>query len=197
MKHKQNKKPSKKIIIGAGIAALLLIGQLVFNLYAYNYMRQSHTPAIIPLITTALEGLHKDAAVDPKTGDSYFPEAKLYVKAQKDQPPLIYNYDTTNSQLSITSKYVLSTIESRLWSAYSSNGQNENKAMTAIFDAMPGSQACSRGVQLFYAEQTSDNMKLQFTTQLKNGKTLYGYTEPKCYYDLSAMVAAAKTIQSY
>jgi hypothetical protein len=51
-------------------------------------------------------------------------------------------------------------------------------SLTAIFNAVPKAQSCTRGISIYFGPFNAS--KLTFTKKLANGKTLYFYTEPLC-----------------
>jgi hypothetical protein len=102
--------------------------------------------------------------------------------------------------LQVTSKEIIATAESKLLNAQGINYlKNANVQEAAILKQVPNLQACTRGVQLFYAPQNNgSNFQLQFSKKLNNGDTIYAYTEPTCQSpQLQGLVNQLKNIQSY
>lgn len=187
----------KKLIIGAIVAtvSLVLVGAIL-GIYKVRYYNDAATQAglvqIRELIILAARGLKKDAPVEPRTGDVYFPEAKLYLPNPGTVLPLTYLYDkgdVTNSQaqLSISTYPVRGTV-----ALYSSRSQE------SLFAAVPKFQACLRGIKLVrqpFATSDVDN-ELRHKVLLNNGQTLYVYLEKACP-DLRETADLFRSIQSY
>lgn len=152
---------------------------------------QSGISSVRELILLAVRGAKKNAPVEPKTGDIYFPESRLFLPSPHMALPLTYVFDEDA---------VSGPIENLSISTYPVRGseglytaQNNEE-----FAAVPKLQACSRGIKLSYeqfpASDTDD--ELQHTTHLNNGKTLYMYLEKACP-DLKEAANALQAIQAY
>lgn len=153
---------------------------------------QANIVEIRELVLLAIRGVKKDAPVDPRTGDVYFPEAKLYLPDPHMALTLTYLNDTGNitdsqSGLSVSTYPVMGTTP--LYTA-----QN----MQQLFAVIPKLQACSRGIKLVYQQfPSSDNTNvLRHTVQLVNGKTLYVYVERECP-DLNSTADLFTNIKPY
>ena len=199
MKHKRKplSKNTKLLIV---LAALLITGQLIINGFLLYKSRQAHDTVLLSMISQAVDGLYKPAAVEANTGNSYFPEARLYVTRQPSNPVLLYNYFADGNQMSfnVTAANVLSAGKSKMWAAYANESRHgDTKAFNAMFSEVPNLQACARGLQLFYMPQTQPNLTESFAVPLTNGKTLYGYTEQACHQNLQPIVDTFKTVRSY
>lgn len=195
MKHK------RLIILGAVLFSLLVLAQAGLDYYFYRQTQEAHDTTTISLITKAVDGLHEPAPVDPRTGDSYFPEARLYVPASNNyNASLIYNYVDVDGrpELSITGKQFVNAAQSKLWSAYSNNTKSNTKAFEAVFAQVPNLQACARGVQLFTTPRTEATVytKRFEVTDSKN-RTWYAYTEPTCKQDIQPLVTQLRSIKAY
>lgn len=161
------------VFIFVGVA----IGFGIQKISDYNAAsNQANIVEIRELIVLAIRGVKKDAPVDPRTGDVYFPEARLYLPNPHMALTLTYLYDTGNiadaqSGLSVSTYPVMGTTP--LYTA-----QNMNQ----LFAVVPKLQACSRGIKLVYQPYpASDNTNvLRHTVRLTNGKTLYVYVEREC-----------------
>src|SRR6185437_6438322 len=90
------------VLVAVGAAAVV-VTQKVRD---YNAATdQANIVEIRELILLATRGVKKDAPVDPKTGDVYFPEARLYLPNPHTALALTYLEDTGNiadSQSSLT-----------------------------------------------------------------------------------------------
>ena len=187
MKNKINKSNlwhKKKTIVLTVIVALVvftLIGAaLLFSVAKVRYYNeaanQSGLVQVRELILLAVRGLKKDAPIDARTGDVYFPESKLYLPNPGTALPLTYLYDTgdvTNSQGELS----ISTYPVRGTEALYIARTQEN-----LFAAIPKLQSCSRGIKLVYQKFADNDMEneLRHTILLNNGKELHIYLEKGC-----------------
>lgn len=195
---KQKKKitlSKKSLMVLAVVIVLLGAGTAVVIQKFSNYNAaadQANIVEIRELILLAVRGVKKDAPVDPKTGDVYFPEAKLYLPNPHTALSLTYLEDTGNiadsqSSLTVSTYPVLGTTS--LYTA-----QNTKQ----LFAAVPKLQACTRGVKLVYQKfPANDNQNvLKHTVQLNNGKTLYVYVEKDCP-DLDSTADLFTNVRAY
>lgn len=195
---KTNRRSKKQIITISAItliAVLVLIGTFL-GIYKVRYYDDAANQAGLvqtrELIILAIRGLKKDAPVEPRTGDIYFPESKLYLPNPGIALPLTYLYDkgdvtSAQAELSISTYPVRGT--EALYIA---------RSQESLFAAIPKLQACSRGIKLVHQEfpnSDTDN-ELMHKIQLNNGKTLYIYLEKACP-ELSETANSFKNIQSY
>jgi hypothetical protein len=144
------------------------------------------------LILLAVRGAKKNAPVDAKTGDVYFPEAKLYLPNPNIALPLTYFYDTGENnnhteELSISTYPVRGTEQ-----LYTAKNQKE------LFDAVPKLQSCARGFKVTYKAMAhaSDGITLQHSRTLQNGKQIFIYLEKTCP-ELKPFSESLKNLQSY
>jgi hypothetical protein len=204
--HKLHKKLVWKkpvIIVGAATAVALIASQIFFDIYLYrNALPPGDQSVITNLIISAVEGLHKPAAIDPVSGKLYLTDARLVLPLPTDSfMQIVYSSDDPSadqSEVQVTTRATLDQAESKLWSAYSASSRRGSD-LAAVFEQVPNLQACARGVQLFYqpSGQVGETFRLQVTKQLANGKTLYMYTEPVCHQDLTNLVEYLKQVESY
>lgn len=181
MKKQKKKTPLSKahLIILAVVLVVLGAAAIVVTQKVRDYNMaadQANIVEIRELILLAVRGVKKDAPVDPKTGDVYFPEARLYLPNPHSALALTYLEDTGNiadsqSSLTVSTYPVLGTTS--LYTA-----QNTKQ----LFAAVPKLQACTRGIKLVYQQFPSSDTTnvLQHTVHLNNGKTLYVYVEKDC-----------------
>lgn len=178
------KKTSKKFSLSrmqllclAAFAAALLIGAGSYRVYwyAHNWQRATDQVAaaqIRDLVLRAVDGLVVDAPIEPKTGDVYFPQAKLMLPNVDPFTRLTYHYDTFGDtpEFSISSRPVINQMASRLY--------KEN--VYDVFTAVPDLQKCQRGLRLQYSDSVyKDDQSLRQVKKLvlNNGKTIYVYSE--------------------
>jgi hypothetical protein len=153
---------------------------------------QANIVEIRSLILLATNNIKKSAPVDPKTGDIYFPEAKLYLPNPRSARTLTYQYDAGNgigshAALSISTSPVLGT--QFLYTA---------KNTSTMFKSVPHLQACSRGIQLVYNKLSSNDTQNIFknTIRLNNNRDLYIYVDKDCP-ELNDTVTLLGSIQPY
>ncbi len=165
----------------------------VYKVRTYNQAAdQANIVEIRELVLLAIRGLKKDAPVDPRTGDVYFPESGLYLPNPHMTLPFTYLWDTgdvTNaqSQLSISTYPVFGT--TRLYTARNN---------MELFAAIPAVQACSRGIKVVtqkFAQDDTQNV-LKHTVHLDNGKDVYIYLEKDCP-QLATTADALANIRSF
>jgi hypothetical protein len=185
----------QKLIIIALTAVLLLIatGYFVIARYIQPYkdtMDQAATVSIRELILQAADAIKTDAPVDPKTGDIYFPQAKLYLPNDSSFTRLTYAYDSAGAsgeELEISNRAVFDQNATPLYSA---------RNIEEVFKAVPKLQSCQRGIKLVYKELGSGEGELKQAIKLDNGRTLYVYLEKDCP-ELNETVDLLKNINSY
>lgn len=175
------------VLIAVG---LLLIVVAVKKIQQYDYAT-SVTP-LRELVLRSSANSKRDALVDPKTGDVYFPEAKLFVPYSTNLGRLTYSYDPNmqnTAKLTVSNQDVFARASIPLYNAKNSD---------ELFKAVPKLQACQRGVKLTY-EKIDPALKegeLKRTVQLSNNKALYMYVEPSCP-DLAEVLDVLQTIKPY
>jgi hypothetical protein len=198
MKKSKLKKLTTKTKVVVALAVLLVIAQIGFNIYVYRDNQQSRDSTILSMIFLAVDGLHKPAPVEAKTGDTYLPEAKLVIPAAKDQPNIEYSYVEFDGkkEMSITSSQLINRGKSKVWSAYGSSMGSAEETYKAVFNKVPYLQACARGVQLFDEQQADENLTQRFSVS-SGSTTWYGYTEKTCADDLEPLVTQLKTMRAY
>lgn len=151
----------------------------------------SELVSIVPIRELLLDNatsMKADAPIDPKTGDIYFPQAKLYLPNSSSYVHMTYAYDeASDNKLSISSQAALRQSVSQMYSA---------RNATELFTAVPYLQACQRGITVAYQETNDDTKELKQTVHLTNGKTLYLYIEKSCPI-LSETAEILKGLRSY
>lgn len=184
----------KLVVLIAATVALIAVTSYIISgkiIYAKQSLDQVSIVQIRQLIITAIDGLNKDAPVEAKTGDVYFPESRLYVPNPRSAIKLVYNWqpasDNTPEQLSVTLSQVPGTTQ-----LYSSNN------MTELFNTVPKVQACSRGVKVLKVEApaTNDIGELKKTFSLDDGSTVYLYSEDACP-EMSQVVEVLTKLRTY
>jgi hypothetical protein len=180
--------------ISFGVVVMAVGGAFAIQrVRSYNdASNQADIVGIRELILLAVRGLKKDAPVDPRTGDVYFPESKLYVPNPGFTLPLTYLQDTGNvtdsqGELSVSTYPVRGT-----QALYTARNSQE------LFAAVPKLQACSRGVKLVYAPFPANDTQnvLKHTVHLQNGKHLYVYVEKDCP-ELNGLADALQQVKAF
>lgn len=181
MKAKQKKFKVSKRRIGIIMAFVLLLGLTIYyfapTLQFYrDGARQANMTSIRELVLMAVHNVKKDAPVDAKTGDVYFPESRLFLPRPDYSLKISYILDSgdiadTNGELSVSTKTVFGSTQ--LYSA---------RTMNELFETVPKLQACSRGVKIVSQKfDASDDMnELKHTITLNNGQIKYIYIEKLC-----------------
>jgi hypothetical protein len=177
------------VVLFVGVSGMYVAGKVTDYDMAAD---QANMVSIRELILAAVRGAKKDAPVDPKTGDIYFPESRLYLPNPKQALPITYLEDTgdiASSHSSLTvSTYPVRTTE-KLYVA---------RNPTELFNAVPHLQSCSRGVKLSYEKFPSDDTtnELRSTITLDNGKQLYIYLDKGCP-ELKDLATTLKNVRPY
>ncbi len=192
------------LLSGVAVASMLLIAQIAFDVVTYNRaLTNTDQTVITNLIISAVGGLSKPLPVDAATGKAYAHGADLVWPASTDPfMQILYSNEGNvgaTSELQFTTKNLMTQAESKLWAVQARPSTWHSNNQTALFDQVPNLQACSRGVQVFFAPspQASSQFQLKATKQLQNGKTLYFYTEPICHEDMSQLLAYLQQAESY
>ena len=146
----------------ASVVSVVLVAGLLNLLYwqawsvlsGYNQMQQqATTEPIRTLIARAIEGLGTPAPVDAKTGDVYFPPAKLYLPASNAGndgfTPATYKYswDAAERTLTVIDVMVRQQAVTKLYTV---------QGLERLFEQVPYAQACSRGVMVMPAGKTPE-----------------------------------------
>lgn len=183
--------PKRAFVISAFLATVLISSAAVVkHFYLDRYIMAAHsaeTVSIRELILNAARGVKTDAPVDPKTGDVYFPQAKLFLPhAGTNQ--LTYAFDNEGEhgpELTISSRPVFDQAAAKLYSA---------RNVDEVFDAVPHLQSCQRGVKLTHTELPGT--MAAHIVSLNNGTSLYVYPDADCP-ELGDLVELVKSIQAY
>ena len=172
------------IVIVGGLGTYLYYVYSSANLVSYINLRD--------LIIDASNNASRAVPVDPKTGDLYFPESKLYLPNPKEnQFELKYfwylNGEDNQEELKITQAYNPKTS-----TLYSANSHDQ------LMGHLPKFQACSRGAMLVYnkIDDPSNIYDLKHELMLNNNKKLFIYLEKDCP-ELNNMTNKLKNIRAY
>lgn len=189
MKKQTTKKPkkvpklsrNKKVVLTIAIFVLsvMLIQFLWFKVSEYKDMAsRAQTEPLRSYIIKAVGGHKSDAPIDAKTGDVYFPQAKIYLPSTVENNRLTYGYYEEldgSGILSISSHPALNQALNIIYSA---------GTVDELLNAVPKLQACQRGITFLQKENKPDfnyeENELQYTLELKDGRTYYVYYEKSC-----------------
>lgn len=181
----------RRVLLVILVIAIVLPGALIGCDFVQRYNRTTDLAAMAPvreMIKQATEDTKADAPIDPKTGDIYFPPAKLYLPNASTFTRLTYAYDqASNTPLSIANRTLTRQNLNHLY-----NAQDINQ----LFAAVPHHQACQRGITLSYQLMTEEGKELRQTISLDNGKSLYLYAEKACP-ELSETLDLLKNLKAY
>ena len=187
--------PKRALIISTFLAVVLIsVGFAVKYFYLERYILAAKSAEIVSireLIISAAQGTKTDAPIDPKTGDVYFPQAKLFIPNVPSSAGLTYAYyedEELGEDISVSSRPVFHQKIVPLYAAMDIN---------QIFAAVPALQACQRGITLSYHELTGrEELLLEHTAHLNNGKSLFMYGDRGCS-EHTDTVEILKGIQAY
>jgi hypothetical protein len=190
--NKQSKLPFYKRAFATPLSAgmsLLAIAVVLFGgwtAYSYgwsarDYYRTATNQALAEPIRSqileAIEGGLRDAPVEAKTGDIYFPEVRLYLPRPEVYSKLTYRTDATEQpgEITITDRAVIHRQKAQLMNARDGD---------ELFERVPKLQACARGVLLASTTDSAGSSfykpELKQTIKLADGRTLYAYIEKDC-----------------
>ncbi len=156
-------------------------------------MNQATAEPVREMIMIAARGLNKDAPVEPKTGDVYFPGAKLYLPNPQTMFDITYNYypgDGADFQpeLNVSTDPIWGNSQ-----LYSANDVKE------LFELVPRFQACTRGIKVVFQQipqEGIEGLELKHTVSLSSGEVAYVYQETACP-ELNELSEQFKNLQSY
>lgn len=181
----------KKLILGTiiGIVVIIFGTFLWVNFSQYRQSLEYYAVQDIrTVVTSAVDNLHDPAVVEAKSGDDYFPEAKLYLPASSYNSRITYSYQDAENYLNISSKSVMATAKSLSYNA---------RDVETYFMHLPQIQACNRGVALYFSKPTELNgTKLAWEKKLRDNRVVYAYRETNCGF-LDELVEGLRDIESY
>ncbi len=174
------------IMLSLGVVAY--VGGLLF--VATQGAKQASSLGISAIVLNATSTLTSAAPVDFKTGDIYFPQARLSVPSDSSFTNLLYAYVPEDNYLLINSRQVQGRNEAQMYSA-----RNTEEAIRQI----PKLQACQRGIRLAYAklkDVKAGEYDLRSTVRLNNGKDIYIYLNKSCQ-ELYQIAELLKKVRAY
>lgn len=205
---------SRKKIIGVGLLITFIIAQIIFDgIVVWRYVHVVNPAQSDPLVATMLfrsiNDLYSPVPTEAKTGDQYESHARLVIPAYNTRD-ILYAYTPKNGQISasvsFTTRQIISEGENQTIRAYydsfTKNTYSKDqlgKAFGALFNELPSLQSCARGVQVFEATQTDNNLNNRGTKMLQDGRKLHFYTEEKCTQQdkLNELLDVIKQVNSY
>lgn len=192
----QKKKRSihyKKIAIIALLLFVVVSGVCFYRYRIKPAVTQAEISQVREMIIMAAGAVKKDAPVEAKTGDVYFPGARLFVPPPEGSlDVLTYSYyeddKSQPAEFSVSNKRLFNVNASSL---YSANNLNE------LFDKVPKLQACQRGINIRYTQTNEEYIgTLKQTVPLTNGKNLYMYASSSCP-EIEELLPLLKQIKAY
>jgi len=185
MKFKTNIKLNNKSVVML-VAVLLCLSAIVNTALITQLYKQNNKQSIQNqtennhyigyLIIKADENVNHPMAMDPTTGNLYIPELKLEMPALNENENLgslvysSYFISTENSELQIASTSDINLAASPV--------QNAMSDLNALMNGVPKLQACTRGIQIYFSNQSGQTLAYKKT--LNDGRTLYFYTNSGC-----------------
>jgi hypothetical protein len=174
------------IVVGA-----LSLGLMMGSIYTDRLNAASKQADMTPvreMLINAIRNTKVDAPIDPRTGDIYFPQAKLYLPNNSSYTQLTYAYNPGDgADLTIASKTALNQGIAALYNA---------RDIRELFAKLPYLQACQRGITVTYSQNNESEKKLSQTVKLNNGKTIYLYIEKACP-ELGETAELLKNLKAY
>ncbi len=135
------------------------------------------------------------APIDPKTGDVYFPEAKLYLPKQvltdtRSSDQFFYMYH--DNELAVASVYDIQQASNKLIAADNLDVLSKN---------LPKYQACSNGMVVMLDQSNKptllgDSAVLKATARLENGRSAHIYLDNECP-EMNDKVETLKGLKPY
>ena len=182
---------ARRIILWVLAATILVTGVALGWSYFQRLNVAASQAEITPireLLIEAVRNTKVDAPIDPKTGDVYFPTARLYLQNASSYTRLTYAYNPEDgADLTIADKTVLDRGIASLYSV---------QDFYELFTKLPYLQACQRGVTVTYGQLNEPGKELRQTVKLNNGKTISLYTEQACP-ELNETVTLLKNLKAY
>lgn len=191
----QKKKHSvqyKKIILIALLLVLVVSGLCYFKYRIKPTVAQAEISPMREMILMAAGAAKKDAPVEAKTGDVYFPGARLFVPPPQGGLDVLtysfYDDGKTEPDFSVSNKRIFNINASQLYAANN---------LTELFEKIPKLQACQRGINIRYTQTNETYVgTLKQTVPLPNGKNLYMYVDSSCP-EIEELLPLLKQIKTY
>lgn len=182
----------KKVLLIALVLVVSMMGLYYYQFFIKPTVAQAEISQMREMMLLSVEAVKKDAPVEAKTGDVYFPGARLFVPAPVSSlDVLTYSYDddgTSQPDFSISNKRIFNLNASKV---YAANNMNE------LLEQIPKLQACQRGISILYAQNDDDSLgDLKQMVDLSNGKKLYMYADSACP-ELNDVLPLLKQIKTY
>jgi len=187
------------------VIALVCFAHILVTSYLFitvKVMKKDTDPLVIrSMVFNAVDGLRKPLPVNFATGDSYIPEAKVYIPRIDTSSSFLYSYSaagTANNGERIDEEIILtstSIVSSAKVQGVSAQG------VGAFFDTVPLLQACTRAFTVKFVDavpQFNADTTLQAKVPLQDGRTAFIYKDAGCKVsNLQEAQNALLTIRSY
>lgn len=199
-KRQKLKDKSKFFWVVTALFSLFILALIVSDVYVYRtYIQPNDTSTVTNLIINATSKMHKPVPVEAKTGNLYFPDAKLFLPPAELNMQVKYSNisDGKTPELQVTTNQIVDLASNKLLSAQRSS-TDPQKQIDNVFDEVPSLQACTRGVQIFFSPQKVESpVQFKGSKKLANSKKLYFYLDSTCKEDLTQLLDYLKQAQSY
>jgi hypothetical protein len=203
-KIRTKKRQNLRFILAGG--AILIVGQIVFNVYLWQRSRPTSDGVIENLVIHAIEGLLNPLPVDAQSGRGYVVSARLVLPVTAPElTGLMYSYspavDGSPAELHFTTNTIMSAAKSKLLSAGVNPARDAERNVEAALNQVPNLQACARGIRVVIdkpLESTSGALKDVGNKKLGDGRTMYLYSETGCAHDsINTLAQYIKQVESY
>lgn len=178
----------------------LHIALTAYLLATVSIMKRTTDPLVIrSMVFSAVDGLRKSSPVDFRTGDNYFPEARIFVPNNQLAHTLLYSYtpasksdsgEIFDEELTVTSESIMSRSKLPIMSA---------EGIGSVFEFIPQMQACNRAFVIKFVDtkpQFSETT-LQAKASLDDGRTAYIFKDVGCKVDTNDLQSALLKARSF
>jgi hypothetical protein len=189
-------KPSKSkfkfrlFYILEGFVVLAVVGQALLIQQLLTRTDQLQNDQLKTILVDGSKNLNTTLAVDPQTGRQFIPSRHVVLPAKLDSQ--LYYRDIPDSP-------ALWMIDAASQSQAAVQVRNADN-LPAIGDEVKKLQQCSRQVVVSFdvkdPKDSSDNLTLEFTKRLKDGRTAYIYKND-CPYNADPLLRSVEQIESF
>ncbi|NBU34311.1 hypothetical protein EBS40_06835 [bacterium] len=174
-KHSRNKLK----VIGLASLAIISIFHILVTAYLFTevyIIRKDTDPLVIrSMVFSSVDAVRKPAPVNFATGDSYVPEAKIYMPRTETSSSALYSYsaastfdngDVKDEEVTITSSSVMSSAKVKGMTT---------QGVAAFLESIPQLQACSRAFFIKFVDTKPQFAETTFLAKvpLQDGRTAY------------------------
>ena len=196
---KKHKKFDKKAFLKIVLPLVVVVLAVSAGIAYFVYKQQVDDPTRLQVaMTGAIDNATRDAPVEAKTANTYFPALRLYIEPSNDGWGVEdYTYGkNVYDDPAADGSAVISVSKHSVIDEATSNFTNA-RTSTELFDMVPEAQACLRGVTLTTAPLTRlEDRKFHHKQLLDDGRELYFYYEPACPR-LNEVIAELERVKTY